>query len=223
MHVNKSLVVFCLSGLALMAGTLMHKGCPTPEIDSQHTSLQCGRMGYYKVFCAPPNATAIEELGNRTLKQWNVSRETLEARYAALLPDGIARFADVGSGPCLSNSASRSFYNNATSAVSSWLSKLGKVDIVEKAHLASTLRAEARKVTRDKMCDQAEVRVLKERDLYEYGTKELSFPYVVGKYAKKAMLNCTSRICDIKKATCAAIIGGAEKTNAIYNWVASFF
>jgi hypothetical protein len=224
MQVNKSLLGFFVSGLALMAGVLIKTGCPTQQIESQYTSLQCGRMGYYDIYPFVPNATALEALGNKTLQEWNTSIQALDSQFAQHFPQGIAHFTqDTGTRPCLNNSLARTFYNNVTSAISSRLGNWTTVDIVEKAHAASTLRAEARKLTRDKMCDQGEVRVLTKRDRSEYGTELPTFAYMVGKYAARALSKCVNSICDIKNATCSAIIGGAEKTNRVYNWFARFF
>jgi hypothetical protein len=224
MQISKNLLGLVVGGLAILSGLLIHQGCPTRQMESQHGFAQCGRMGYYNVYPFAPNATALEELGNKTLHGWNTNTEALNAGFAKRFPQGIAHFTEgLSTDSCLSDGEARSFYKTVTSRVASWLGTFTATDSVEKAHTASKLRSDARKLTRTKMCDQTEAHVLKKRDRSEYGTEQPTFAYMVGKYAQQAVAKCKNTVCDIRNATCSAIISGAEKTNKIYNWIAIFF
>ena len=215
----KNVCTLMISAALIGTGYVMNRGCPTAAIESNYTLGQCTRLGYFRTWSDfAPNATAIEQFGNQTLENWGTNLQELRARFETTHPD--ARFTSDFT-ECLTGSETRPFYKKLTSLIPSFISR--SKDPLDQAFTASELRAQVRVGSRSLMCDQREVEILEERDRSKYGTARPNFAYMIGKYAMEAISKCNGAVCDIKNATCQAIIGSAQQTNAIWTFLSKFF
>lgn len=218
--VNIPLTGIFLGSLAILGGHFMHSGCPTQKAESDQGLLRCTAMGGYNL-CADyfaPDAKKTENFGKDALNQFGSSITSLDQQFKLKFPNGIEHLVTKPTnGTCLSAGPARVFYNTVVSKIASLVSNSTATDCIQTAHTASKLRSDARKVTRAVSCNNADDDFLQSRDACTYGTKQPGFLYFVGKYAKQAAANCKDKICDIKQATCDAVIRGALRTNAAVN------
>jgi len=181
-------------------------------------------MGYSRTYVdlfGKPDAAAFELRGEKALRDWGTDSAALNATFKQQVPDLDAVWGSAQPG-CLSDGATRSRYKSMTGAIANTLGKISFANCLEKAKAAFELRSGARHQSREEMCDRAEIKVLKERDISEYGTAKPSFAYMVGKYATRAAEKCKTTVCDLMSTTCDAMITGAQKTNKFYNFFAKY-
>jgi hypothetical protein len=223
-NVNIPLVGLFLGSLVVFSGHLLHSGCPTQKAESDQGLLRCAAMGGYNL-CADylaPDAKKVEDFGLKTLESFGSNITSLDEQFKHKFPNGIEYLVEKPKdGACLSPNGARVFYNTVVSKISNLVSSSADTDCIQKAHTASKLRSDARKVTRAISCNHADDDFLEARDACTYGTKRPGFLYFVGKYAKQAIEKCKNKVCDIKQITCDAVIKGALRTNAAVNAIFS--
>lgn len=206
-----------LAGMVLSLGLtgIIYRACPTNNSLSLGQCVTGGGYGLWGDHFAP-DATRIEQLGNETLRQWGASPQLLQDRFIQRFPNEPFRTTNQ---TCLAGRAVRGLYKGMVGRISDIVK--GVQDSLDRAKATSELRTQARKEARRRMCNRGDVAVLELRDRATYGTPNPTFSYMVGKYVGRALKKCANGACNVKNTTCAMIMGGAKKSNQLFNWIFS--